>query len=81
MQTSALQQRQQEKDGKLAKYLGDQSVDVTCECGQAISRTVKQLEDETPFSCPRCHKQIKIESSDLRAKLREVDDLLDNFMK
>ncbi|HWY17895.1 MAG TPA: hypothetical protein VNY27_04200 [Solirubrobacteraceae bacterium] len=53
--------------------LSSEKMDVTCDCGRSVSRTIAQWRRNPTMECPQCRAMINVDVSDVDRSIREVD--------
>lgn len=51
--------------------IGSENLDVACDCGCSITRTIAQWR-RSPAKCPRCNATIKVDTSELDKSVRNL---------
>ena len=53
--------------------LNSEKLDVECDCGRGVSRTIAQWRQSPTMDCPQCGARIEVDVSDIDRSVREVD--------
>jgi hypothetical protein len=53
--------------------LSNEKLDVACDCGRSVSRTIAQWRRNPTMECPQCRATINVDVSDVDRSIREVD--------
>ena len=53
--------------------LSSEKLDVECDCGRSVSRTIAQWRRSPTMKCPQCGTMIEVDVSDFDRSVREID--------
>ncbi len=66
----------------MSKYFGGKIIAVACQkCGDETEQTVNKLENSPKIVCPQCGSTTKVNATELRAAMKNVDKALDDLKK